>query len=175
MHEIEETTYWVEQSSRKRRSGRDIALYADRPSKLTGELDTIHLEIRLQTARSVKANGIHTVDDLLTLDPRVLFERNISIVEFDEAQARKDFIRRNARLERRKHQVSTTAFIDQYRASIPRRLKQIWKRSQCDRVQVYAQHYSIRRMKRLHVFSLPSGLRWGAMKSLGNSGGVQVL
>src|SRR5262249_40567761 len=56
LHEEENAVYWVEQLSRSRRSNRDLVLYDDKPSKITGTACT-HLELRLFGTPSVRKQG----------------------------------------------------------------------------------------------------------------------
>jgi hypothetical protein len=63
MHDEPNGVYWVRDKSRKRRSNRDLLVYADRLSKISGDICT-HWELRLQRAAACKREGIYRVRDL---------------------------------------------------------------------------------------------------------------
>jgi hypothetical protein len=66
-----EPRYWAPQ-----RSPRNLVLYGDRHNKMTGETPCVHLELRFR-GKSVRAQGITTVAQLLTLNPRQLFQKHV--------------------------------------------------------------------------------------------------
>ena len=82
-HDEENGWYSHEYSGRKR-SGRNTAFYADRHSKITGEVDCCHIELRFRTTGAVRRAGYEKIVELIDLDPRQLFSHNISVVEFTE-------------------------------------------------------------------------------------------
>lgn len=138
MLDVETTLYWIQQKARKRRSSRDIAFYSDRPSKLTGELDCIHLELRLQNASAIKREGIERAIDLIDLDPQALFAKHIRLVSFDAQERKQNAIRQTVKADRLTRRSKTTsAFTDRYRASIAKRVNDFWNRYGLDRVQNY--------------------------------------
>jgi hypothetical protein len=58
-------------------------MYPDLPSKLRNSDDpVVHLELRLQTAEAVKKENIRHPSDLISLNPRQLFDKHIRIVNF---------------------------------------------------------------------------------------------
>jgi hypothetical protein len=60
------------------RTARNVfALYADRACKLTGELNTVHLEWRIRSPDALKRAGIKGVRDLLHLDPFLFWQRRL--------------------------------------------------------------------------------------------------
>ena len=61
--------YSIAVNERKSRPYRNSAFYTRRHSKLTGECDAIHFEIRLEKKRSVLRAGIEEPQDLFTLLP----------------------------------------------------------------------------------------------------------
>ena len=68
MHDEENGLYWVEQASRSRRSNRDLVLYDDKTSKVTGA-PCAHLELRFFGAGSVRRQGPERVTDLTEINP----------------------------------------------------------------------------------------------------------
>lgn len=59
-------------------TGRNIALYADRPSKVGGR-PACHIELRLDRARSCRRHAIHRVTDMMALDSCAVMRRNIRL------------------------------------------------------------------------------------------------
>jgi hypothetical protein len=85
MHEIERTVYWVY----RKRSRRNLVLYDDKAFRLTGELDCIHLELRLIGADVIRRQGFRRVSELFELNPRQLFERHVKWSDAGESYVRK--------------------------------------------------------------------------------------
>jgi hypothetical protein len=164
LHEEENAIYWIEQSSRSRRSNRDLALYEDKLSKITGAACT-HLELRFFGTPSVRKQGLESVIDLIEVNPRLLFQRHIKLVEFDpEALKRSEVkaaIKRDIAFY---HGKETSAFIDKYRASIPRRVSSLIQRQCQDRVQqvknVYPDYVNRLKPIPIDVLNLPDRLSW---------------
>jgi hypothetical protein len=171
-----DTSYAVEQRSRDRRSNRDAVIYNDKPSKVTGECDVSHIELRFLNAASVKRQGIVTISDLIELDARALFAKHIKVVAYDSDKARLQFIRkgiaenRRAQRPRSNRSAITQAFIEAHQARLPRQLAQLFDRSQRGRVQMFSQYYPkrVERMKAGDVQSLniEQRLSWGAMSMI---------
>jgi len=164
MHEEANAIYWVEQSSRSRRSSRDLILYDDKPSKITGTACT-HLELRFFGALSVRKQGFEHVTDLMEINPRLVFQRHIKLVEFDPETLKQSAIRKAMR-----HDIAfyrgkeTSLFRDKYRASIPRRVRSIIERAYQDRVQQFknADPNYVNRLNPIpiDVLKLPDRLSW---------------
>jgi hypothetical protein len=136
MLDVEATLYWTRQSDRDRRSNRDIAFYSHRPSKMTGELDCIHLELRLQNASAIKREKIERSTDLIDLDPQALFRKHIRLVSYNPQERKQHVIRNTVKHDRLTYRSKqTSAFTDRYRSSIHRYANARWERAQFDRVQ----------------------------------------
>jgi len=95
MHQVESTIYWCRQKGRTRRTNRDLVLYRDRVSKITGQTDCVHLELRVQKAQAVKGAGINRIRELRNLDPSQLFNRYIQIVDWDQIKFKRRYVRKN--------------------------------------------------------------------------------
>src|SRR5262245_27525440 len=76
MHEIGHTTYWEQLRSGKALR-RNLVLYPATFNRITGELDTVHFELRLHQAQVVRNQGIRQPSDLLTINPRTLFNKHV--------------------------------------------------------------------------------------------------
>lgn len=164
LHEEENALYWIEQSSRPRRSNRDLIVYDDKPSKITGAACT-HLELRFYGTASVRRQGVERVTDLVAINPRQLFQHHIKLVNFDpevfkQSKARAA-VKRDVAFYRGKE---TSAFVDGYRASIPQRVRSLLQRLTQDRVQQVNdvdQNY-VSRLKPIPIdtLNLPDRLSW---------------
>jgi hypothetical protein len=66
------TVYSIEVAGRKSRPQKNTAFYIADHSKITGECDAIHFEIRLERKRAVETAEIVTPSDVIDIDP-VLF------------------------------------------------------------------------------------------------------
>jgi hypothetical protein len=157
------TTYWIEQNKRKRRSNRDLALYADKPSKVTGEINCVHLELRFLNTRSCKKAGISSAKDLIDLNPAEIFAKNVKFTDFDIDQYHQRRIRKAVKEDRKLHQQQNreiSEFEDRYRASRPQRMRGHLKRTQQDRAQIIKQFNPHLPMSPV-VLNLPSVLERG--------------
>lgn len=81
MHEYETTLYWAQQHREKGRPDRNLAEYHDLPSKIDGK-PTVHLELRFQTSDATKAQSLFRPSQLITLNPKALFDKHIRILDF---------------------------------------------------------------------------------------------
>lgn len=69
-HKVEQTTYFRE----KRQVARNIVIYGDRSSKVTGR-PCVHIELRLKGAETIKALGL-TIENLVAgIDVLAIFDR----------------------------------------------------------------------------------------------------
>ena len=164
LHDEENALYWIEQLSRSRRSNRDLVLYDDKLSKITGAPCT-HLELRFFGTSSVRRQGFERATDLIEINPRLIFQHHIKLVEFDPEAFKQSQVRaaieRDVAFYRGKE---TSSFIDKYRASIPRRVRSIVQRVFQDRVQQVKNVNSdyVRRLKpiEIDILNLPDRLSW---------------
>ena len=117
MHDEENAVYWVEQSSRSRRSNRDFVAYEDKLSKITSS-PCNHLELRFYGTPSVRKQGFELATDLIDINPRMLFQRHIKLVEFDPERLKRQQIRAAIKRDKAIYRgKETSSFIDRYRAS----------------------------------------------------------
>jgi hypothetical protein len=124
-----------------------------------------HLELRFYGTPSVRKQGFDLVTDLMEINPRLLFQRHIKLIEFvpealKKSQARA-YIKRDRAFYRGKE---TSTFIDKYRASIPRRVRSLIQRQCQDRVQqvksIYPDHVKRLESISIDVLNLPDRLSW---------------
>lgn len=123
------TTYWAWTNDGER-SGRNLVLYSDRPSKVAGKGNVTHLELRLLNAGAVRRAGFSSVRDLIRVDPRAVFEHNIKLVDFDGAKLIRQVMRQAVSHDRKKYPKPTSSFSDRYRASITHRIRSLLLRSE---------------------------------------------
>jgi hypothetical protein len=147
MLDIGDSTYWVDWPAkykrRGKRSNRNIGLYDDKHNRHTGELDCKHLELKFLNAGIVRKQGINRVRDLLTVNPKKLFDKhvkwvNVSAIDADlQAVVRRTMKEERLRHQnkRRKHSKRMAAFMDTYRNNLLRRLRTLIRRGQHDRAQ----------------------------------------
>src|SRR5262245_30326026 len=76
MFENGDTTYWEPLKSGKPLR-RNLVLYSDRHNRITGELDSVHFELRLYQAQVVRNQGITRPSDLLRINPRLWFNKHV--------------------------------------------------------------------------------------------------
>lgn len=138
MHKVGDTIYWTSQSGRmqfgkKKRSQRDVAVYSDRPSKISGE-SCAHLELRFYGTSSVRRaaypRAVYSrVADLLELKPRELFEKHLRLATFDAEPIIQKFMRAAVKEDREFYRgKKTSKSVDRYRANIPRRVRALVER-----------------------------------------------
>src|SRR5262249_54112682 len=135
MHDVGDTTYWVW----KKNSRRNLVLYADRPSKISGEINCIHLELRFYGSDSVRRNGVRSAKDLIEINHKELMEKHLKFTNFDIDEFYKKIIRETVATDRKRHLKKikrvTNVFIDQFRRSIPQRVRGLLDRTTQGRIQ----------------------------------------
>jgi hypothetical protein len=141
MHDYKTTLYWVEEYKGGARPDRNLAEYHDEPSKLNGR-PVVHLELRLQTSDATKAENLYLPSDLEKLNPRELFDKHLSVIDF-QRHIQRDTLDSN-------HKTRTRGF---------------YKRFYQNRVQVLqdSQPRIVKRLKALNSrFRINDRLTWGA-------------
>ncbi len=78
MHDEQGTVYSIRSKGRKSRPQKNTAFYIAPHSKVTGECDAIHFEIRLEQKRAVQAAEIVTLQDVLDLDPVLFVSKHLT-------------------------------------------------------------------------------------------------
>jgi len=149
MHDIGGTTYWIELTRRKRRAGRNLCLYADKPSKITGEVECAHLELRFLSNASCKRQGIERVSDLITADPQEIVRRNLRFYDLNVDEWKRAMVKRQVKKNR-----------DIYRPNQSKRIQSIIERSTQDRVQRIKDLHPRTTMKHIEP-NIPQRLSWG--------------
>jgi hypothetical protein len=118
--------------------------------------------VRFFSTPSVRKQGFERVTDLIEINPRLLFQRHIKLVEFDPEALKQLAIRKATWLFIAAKE--TSHFIDKYRASIPRRVGSIIERAYQGRVQQFknADPDYVNRLKPIpiEVLNLPNRLSW---------------
>jgi hypothetical protein len=127
-----ETLYWVNENYRRdhdkilRRSNRDLVCYDTRPSKITGEPNVTHLELRFQTADAVRRAGIRSPDDLINLNPLKLFCRYVKVVDFEDEKLLWELTRAQLKEDRDRHMgKEINKHVDRYRSNLRWRIPRI--------------------------------------------------
>jgi hypothetical protein len=81
------TLYTGQRSARNK-----LVAYADRDSKHTGELNTVHLEWRLNGIGALRGIGIGSVRDLLSFDHRSFWLKRLLIYDLDMRAVGRQFV-----------------------------------------------------------------------------------
>jgi hypothetical protein len=162
MLDIENTFYWIEQRKRKRRSNREVVLYPDRESKITGEVDCVHLELRFLNVSACRTAGLSQIDSLLDLDPSEVIKKHLKFTSFDVEAYQQQRVKKAVEDDRKEHRRANkpaNEFLDQYRSSIPRRIMSHLKRTQQDRAQGIRNFHPRISMNSVDL-DLPKHLEW---------------
>jgi hypothetical protein len=120
MHDEDGTVYWTQRVTRKRPAHRDLVVYADKPAKLTGELDCVHVELRLYDTYAVKRSGLSQVSQLPRLKPKALLRRHIKLAGVDRFTQK--VTRKTVQAYRSR---TSNPFIEAYQANIPQKVVHI--------------------------------------------------
>lgn len=80
-----------------RRARSNTATYADRASKVTGEVCCIHHEYRLRDAEALRVIGIHTIDDVIKFDHYAFWKKYLLAYEIDFAVLGRMWVRHTRR------------------------------------------------------------------------------
>ncbi|MBR1120864.1 hypothetical protein JQ628_04990 [Bradyrhizobium lablabi] len=81
MHDADGTVYSIRVVGRKSRPQKNSAFYIADHSKITGECDALHFEIRLERKRAVEAAEIITPANVIDIDPVAFVEKHLTAKE----------------------------------------------------------------------------------------------
>ena len=166
------THYWVFQAKRtqsgKRRSARDLAVYADKPSKFGGE-PCVHLELRYQNTEACRRQDVQTAIDLINLNPRFLFDKHVRLSDGARLFVN-NIIREHVYSDRLNHLATRSKakseialrFEERSRAAISRRVASIYERGGKFRAQWVKHHHPrwVEKSVPISVLSVPNCLTW---------------
>ena len=128
-------------------------------SRITGELECVHLELRLMGADVIRRQGLHRVTDLLTLNPRRLFEKHVMWSNAGESYVKKGMRRENNRFRSDYAGKTVSKIMDAFLAYVPRHVRHVYTRLGLDRAQ-NVKHGE--RNKVDAVLNVPARLEWNA-------------
>jgi hypothetical protein len=148
MHDFEGgAVNWVRQIDRSRRSNRDLEMYADRLSKLSGK-PCAHLELKILRAaacRRVVPSG--RVKDILAIDPAMLFAHHLALSDIGERHAER-MIRATVDADREAFAGRTVSeFTDRYRSQLRRFAATVLRKNGADRAQTVKDRHPRRRIE----------------------------
>jgi hypothetical protein len=90
-----------------RQAASNLVLYGHRECRITGEVDCLHLELRMLRARTIKRRGVTSTQDIKRLDRRALWQKHLLLCDLDvERLAR---MLTNAQLGSRQRNASTVS------------------------------------------------------------------
>jgi hypothetical protein len=153
MHDDERTVYW----SYGKRSRRNLVLYDDKPSRITGELDCIHVELRFIGADIIRRQGLHKVRELFDLNPRQMFEKHVMWSDAGESYVSKIMRKESDKYRRKYGGQQVSVVMDRFLASIPGQVKHRLRRLGLDRSQNVRNEVS---NKLETVLAIPAELSW---------------
>lgn len=148
--EIEGTRYAIRAADRKNRPSKNLCSYHDRIGKLDGECDKPHAEIRLMSSRAVKAAGVESPTDIITLNPRVLIAKSLIIADSAEYAQRA--------ISKTISQHKPTPYIE----NVEQRAWAIWHLAGFNNLTRFKQFYprQAERLTALNVLNVPDRLQW---------------
>ena len=119
------------------------------------------LEIRFLRAYVIRANGIHSISDLIDLDPNALFNYHVKWTDVGDRFVQ-NVVRTAVREDRKRYAgIETSESVDRYRAAIPHRVKALLQRMGTDRAQVVRDSNPRRQANALPMpLSIPTCLTW---------------
>lgn len=129
MRDEEGTLYSIETEGRKSRPYRNTVVYTNRISKITGECDAIHFEVKEERKRSTE-RVIEEPADLLTFKPAEFFAKEIAIK--DVRAILEKIVQRSI-----KHEVAKSNPMPH----VERRIRALVRRGQCDHASVFARAF----------------------------------
>ena len=158
MKDIEQLTYWGPRKAR-----RNVVVYPTEFNRITGELNPVHLELRLKGAGVIRKEGIASAKDLLVINPRHFFQKHTTWSDFGARYVRKIMRQETAKDRETYRGKKVTRFMDGYRARLPTYVKTLLRNNQLDRSQILRDEGKLnkRREKRLEPpFVIPTILEF---------------
>ena len=148
MYDDNGTLYSIKTAGRTARPYRNTGFYTSKPSKLTGEENAIHFEIKLERKRSTQ-KMVNEPKDLFTLNMAQFFAKEIAIK--DIRPILETIIQRSIRLTKPHPLINTEL-----------RIRALVKRTECDHASMFARHfkYQFERIKHWDCIDVETGLFW---------------
>jgi hypothetical protein len=164
--------YW--QINHGKRPNRSLLVYHDEVNRVTGELNSVHLELRFFRADTIRRQGIERIKDLIALDPQRLVEKHLKFSDIGQDRVKR-MMRQAVKADREQyHQKDTTGFTDQYRATIGVRIKGLLHRLGHDRSQYVKDVFRRRELNAIEPpFVIPNQLTWGTVEV--KNGGIEIV
>lgn len=144
------TRYAIRELDRHSRPRKNLSSYYDRVGKTDGECKKPHLDIKHQTALGVKSAGIECPTDIITLNPRVLIAKSLTIADSAEYAQRA--------INKTISQHKPTPYIE----NVEQRAWAIWHRAGFNNLTRFKQFYprQAERLTALNVLNVPDRLQW---------------
>ncbi|MCC8946472.1 hypothetical protein H8A97_15455 [Bradyrhizobium sp. Arg62] len=151
--EYEDSTYSIYVKMRKSRPYRNTCFYNGKPSKITGEENAIHLEIRLERKRAVQAAGVNEPIDILGIKPAEIFSQ--FLIAKDHRHVLEEITKTGIRL-------TCGDYPDEDPAHIERRIRAINRRLGLHHVSMFAGYHkhSFNRLDRWDCVDIEGDWNW---------------
>jgi len=154
-HDASDAVQSIRVTGRKTRPYRNTAFYRDLPSKITGEAEALHFEIRLERKRSVQAAGIFQPIDILAIKPTEIF--NQFCVVKDHREKLEETTRRGINLTCKKYADLLPSYVE-------KRVRALNRRIGLHHVSIFAKHYPDRfdRLEKRDCLDIEPDLNWAS-------------
>jgi hypothetical protein len=152
MHDENGTVYSIKTAGRKSRPYRNTTLYTTLPSKITGEQNAIHFEIRLERKRAVENAGIFTPADIMFIDPPSFVMKHLTAK--DHREILEKIVQRSIRAIRPHPLIDTET-----------RIRAIVRRHGLDHVAAFARAFpkQFERVKHRDYIGVENRLNWASV------------
>jgi hypothetical protein len=157
-----EHVHYLNGISAKKQHNRNFVIYDDQPSKITGECEVVHPELRFRR-RIIRTQGIDWAGELEHLNPRELFQRHIKLTDAGEVQGEayiRDMMRKTAQRYRDRYRGrEIPPYMDRYIANVPNIVRGTLLRLGFNRSQRMKDELGVEGNE-YTLFPIPESLEW---------------
>jgi hypothetical protein len=161
---------WVQRKG-KRRYPRNIVIYADKPNRITGDDNCVHMELRFLNAASLKRQGIRNVSDLTHINPNILFAKHVKWSNAGDNYV-SNAMRKAVTADRQRQLSHHHPYTDVYRSHLHEKVKSILHRNGSDRAQNIVMRKRLKGNDVMPPFDIPVKL---SIRSMAKRGALKTL